>query len=351
MLTLPLQVDCTYFDYGGERFLLDVNSLSVFSITAATYEIIQLARESTEKEQILQALSPRYSPQEILDELAGLEEAIEIGLLHCGISRGVDGAGEEAQSAMNSTEAMVELKLSDLADKELQGELDRLDRYLIIHILEEELGHDNSELSHAIKILAGRKGRYRVKIWVERQSFLKVYRSAAALGLSNFDVCFTSELSWVDADLEKVKALLAETLAETCEPALAIVRDVIKVVGHQKARVVCSSGCWGRGICGNIFGMCAENEMCGLIRIYLEIGLIHYMKYIKEDVEALRLIMSEDLPGRFTARERGELSKQYFWRNNVIDERYEAMLEFHQSPVQTLLTFKHTCQNKLKGCV
>lgn len=345
MPVFPIKLNLKVFEYAGDRYVFDFKNFNVFMISELFYQILQLVTFYT-REEVLANLSQPTGPfasEAVQAELADLEHAILQRSLSYQSSEGI---AESADTRDRIPEELVVLKVEDFADLQLIHQLNCEDKYLLIEMDSANLDVDGNILAVS-DMLAERSGRYRVNLQAHDGNFVNLYQKARARKLTNFDLRFHQHScgigEWTDQQLSEIKHLLLETISTKEGPHLAVIKDVLRVLGFQLGgQCSCPSDCWCRWLCGSVLGE-KEGAMCKLYQVYFEVGILHYIVYLHQNIKLLRFIMSQDLRGKYTAQEKGILGKAYFWQNNFAADNFQALQSFRQQADQKLLTYKY-CQ-------
>lgn len=369
MLHLPAQLNLHGFTCQGKYYALETEKLDIFPVNELYYDVITLLPNTTNTE-LCSGLNGRYSEEDVIRVLQGIEEALVTGdLSYSNTENGNRNNGSFTQPQENwlnnvnhlSVQELQELAFSDQDrervavlrpedfenEKLLQG-LNRFDVYLMIQC---DIDHSLDEIPGLKQMqsqLAQRFGRYRIHIRVKPNHLLEVYEEAWSMGLKRFDIRFDhveGPLHWSQEELAGLKNLLWRTQDEKDGPPLAILRDIIRIIGYQSAcKSVCSKNCWAKWICSWLSNGKVDSSFCELFQLYCEIGLQMYVQLMEQNKGLLRDIMYEDLAGSLTSVEKQVFTTDFYWRNTLIKYAWKDMMNFRKGQDQKLLTYGVFCE-------
>lgn len=339
MSRLPIKLNTKVFEYNDQLFVFDCNNFNVFMINRLFSQIIRLAENHTEEE-IFDQLSKLCTKDVVQAELDNLLNALAEGA----ISSGEDNVSEETD-IFSKQENLAELTIIDLENTDLLKHLNQTDSYIYLWLKESELELE-ANLQLIKETVGQRSGRYRLNIVPEDNQIVDLYRKVRVKGLTNFDLRAEQNLAirekaWSSDELAQLRAELFATMAADENPDLAIIQDILRILSFQQGQSCCQEGCWGRWLCGPVFGAKEASPLCSLYQTYFEMGILHFFYYLNQNPDQLQAILTRDLCGRFTAHEKGILSGDYFWQNNIRQDNYQTLQQFRQQPTRSFITYKH----------
>lgn len=342
MSILPVTFFLKTFDYARSKYVFDQKNYNIFEVTNLFEEILHLAGTHT-AEEILSELTQQgtYSLKSVQNELDNLNDGISQGNLSY---QNIDDHAEIMEPPLFSLpEGFCVMQKEDFQDLNFLKEVNQADYYLLVWMNASDL--ENRDIVRpVVDRLDERYGRYRINIQVDNIDLVKLYHRARSSGLTNFDFRFLEPVFWTDDELKKFKELLIQTIPTEEGPYLAIIKDILRVLGFQQQNgCYCQKDCWGRWLCGSVLGSIKESSQCNLYRVFFEVGIMHYLYYLQNNPELLKNILSQDLQGKYTSQEKGILSKNYYWRNNIISENFRNLQHFREQLNRKMITY-YDCQ-------
>ena len=342
MSILPVKLYLKTFDYARIKYVFDQKNYNIFEVSDLFEEILYLAGAHTDEEIVVELTQQgRYSPQSVQNELDNLKDGLSQGSLSY---QNIDDPVEIMDPPVFSIpEDLWAIEKEDFQDLKLLKKVNQADYYLLVWMNASDLENEDV-VRPVVDRLAERYGRYRINIQADNMDLVNLYHRARSSGLTNFDFRFLEPVFWTDDELEKLKELLIQTIPAEEGPYLAVIRDILRVLGFQQQnRCYCQKDCWGCWICGSILGGMKESSLCNLYRVYFEVGIMHYLHYLQDNPGLLKNILSQDLQGKYTSQEKGILSKNYYWRNNIKSENFRNLQHFRQQINQKVITY-YDCQ-------